>query len=251
MIEPNIYEDSRPTVPETRFYKWEEVPNLRMPEIRVLFKMRINAYSGKSKEAHSMVLDRLETLWSKRGFDSFPTERLKAMLVAAAKDLGWHHTNHAPDYRKPAQPDDPNLKTCPTCGETKPKSHFMRIPSARRARQYGWREDTRIKTPHERCNYCASPKRNSIAPKNTTPTIAKLRKQINEKIKVAKRMEDSAYKELKIKLLEQCRERVCDYLIRGVRGPDSWEMMLSKQEKEELEALHRRVHWTRRTPAVF
>lgn len=251
MNQPNIYEDPRLTVPETRFYKWEEVPHLRMPEIRVLFKMRINAYSGKSKEAHEMVLDRLENLWSKRGFDSFPTDRLKAMLVAAAKDLGWHHTNHAPHYRKPEQPADPTLKTCPTCGETKPKSHFMRVPSPKRAQQYGWREDTRIKIPHERCNYCASPKRKAIKTKHTSPTIAKLRKQINETLKVARRMQESPYRDKKIEVLESCRERVCDYLIRGVRGPDEWHMMLSKEERTELETLHRRVHWTRRTPAVF
>ena len=64
-------------------------------------------------------------------------------------------------------------------------------------------------------------------------------------------MEESQYRDRKIELLEAARLRVEDYLRRGVRGPDEWHMMLTKPEKNELESLHRRVHWTRRVPAVF
>ena len=251
MDETTYAEDVRVTVPEGKFYKWEEVESMRMPDIRVLLKMRINLYQGKAREAHEKALDALEKLWAKRGFDSFPTAKLKALLIAAAQDVGWYKTKPVLTKHKPKQPADPNLKTCPTCLETKPKSHFIRRVSAKRAKQYGWREDSRIMIGHERCNYCASPKRVSLTPKRTTPSIAALRNQIKEKLKVAKRMEDSEYKTKKIELLERCREGLSGYLERGVRGPDRWEMMLSKEERTELEALHRRVHWTRRVPAVF
>lgn len=251
MNEPKNIEDFKQTVPEMTNYKWEAEGKLSLSKARQLLKNRIAHTHGTAQQVYTNTLTALEGAWQKHGFDTVPTQKLKKLLIAAAKDLNWHHTNHAPHYRKPEQPADPTLKTCSTCNQTKPKSHFMRSPTTRRARQYGWREDTRIKIPHERCNYCASPKRKNLKTKYTTPSIAKLRKQINETLKVARRMQDSAYKELKIKLLESCRERVCDYLLRGVRGPDEWHMMLNKEERTELEALHRRVHWNRRTPAVF
>ena len=251
MSEPNNLADYKPTVPETRFYKWEEQPRIRVSKARQMLQNRIAHTTGKALQAYTDTLAALNTAWQKHGFDDLSTEKLKNLLIAAAKDLDWYHTNHAPDFRKPERPADPMLKTCPTCKQTKPKSHFTRVPSPKRAQQYGWREDTRIQTPHEKCNYCASPKRNSIAPKITTPTIAKLRQQITEKLQVARRMEESLYKDRKIELLMRSRLKVEDYLRRGVRGPDSWEMMLTKPEREELETLHRRVHWTRRTPAVF
>lgn len=244
-------EDDKVTVPEVKFYKWEGVKEMTTSEVRALLSTRAKTYEGKAREVHAKVLEAFNNLWAKQGFDYFPTNRLKAMLVAAAQDVGWYRTAKIYMQHKPKQPADSNFKTCPTCLETKPKAQFTRKVSAKRAKQYGWREDSRIRIPHEQCNYCASPKRVSIAPKRTTPSIAKLRNQIKETLKVARRMNDSAYKELKIKLLEQCRERLSDYLTRGVRGPDSWEMMLSKEERNELESLHRRVHWTRRVPAVF
>ena len=127
----------------------------------------------------------------------------------------------------------------------------MRKVSPKRARQYGWREDSQIRIAHEQCNYCASPKRKSIAPKRTTPTISNLRHQINEKLKATKRMEDSTYKKRKIELLEECRWRLRDFLDRGVRGPDEWHSMLTKEERSDLEALYLRVFWSRRKPDVF
>jgi len=251
MTEPNNLANDKPTVPETRFYKWEEQPRIRVSKARQMLQNRIAHTTGKALQAYTKTLETLNAAWQKHGFDDLTTEKLKSILIAVAKDLDWHHENHAPDFRKPAQPDDPNLKTCPTCKQTKPKSQFTRLPSPKKAKQYGWREDTRIKTPHEQCNYCASPKRKSIAPKITTPTIAKLRQQISEKLQVARRMEESQYRDRKIELLEAARLRVEDYLRRGVRGPDEWHMMLTKPEKNELESLHRRVHWPRRVPAVF
>jgi hypothetical protein len=251
MDESTENKDTKFAVPEIKFYKWEEQSEMRTAEVRALLSTRAAYYTGEAQEAYQRVLQAFDTLWSKRGFDTFPTNKLKAMLVAAAHDVGWYRKGVVYMQAKPKQPDDPNLKTCPTCRETKPRTHFVRKVSPKRARQYGWREDSQIRIAHEQCNYCASPKRKSIAPKRTTPTIANLRHQLNEKLKTTKRMEDSPYKKRKIELLEDCRWRLRDFLDRGVRGPDEWHSMLTKEERNELETLHLRVFWSRRKPDVF
>lgn len=247
----SIYEDDRYTVPERRFYKWEEVEEMTTSQVRVMLKNRMTMCKGPALEAYEKVLDAFDTLWSRRGFDTFPTKKLKTLLIAAAHDVGWYQKPVTKTHTKPKQPDDPNLKTCPTCKQTKPKTHFVRRVTPRRALQYGWREDSQIQIAHEKCNYCASPKRKSISPKRTTPTISNLRHQITETAKVTRRMADSPYKKRKLELLEDCRLRLEDYLERGVRGPDEWHSMLTKDERKELEALYHRVDWSRRKPSVF
>lgn len=251
MNEPTKNEDYKPTVPETKYYKWEEQEEITIGKLRALLSTRIAAYDGEARETHEKTLTAIENLWAKRGFDKLPTKKLKALLIAAARDTGWYRKATAQPSTKPKQPDDPTLKTCPTCKETKPRTHFVRKVSAARAKQYKWRENSEIRIAHEQCNYCASPKRQSLSPKRTTPSISKLRKQINETAKVTRRMADSAYKERKLELLEECRWKLKDYLTRKVRGPDEWHMMLTKEEREELEALHLRVFWSRRKPSVF
>jgi len=251
MTRGKITTDYSLTVPERTFYTWEETERIKTYKARNMLQNRIRNSKEKAKDAYSLTLTAIDKAWSKHGFTDLTTKKLKEILVAAAKDVGWYRTEKVYVQCKPKQPDDPNLKTCPTCLETKPLSHFTRKPSKQLARKYGWREDTTIKTLHIKCNVCASIKRNSLAAKITTPTIAALRQQITEKLQVTRKMPDSLYRERKIELLLQCRLKVEDYLARGVRGPDRWEMMLSKDERNELETLHRRVHWLRRVPAVF
>ena len=251
MPRPKSTPDYSQTVPERNFYTWESEATIKTYKARNMLQNRIRNSSGKTYEAFYKTLEALDKAWQKHGFTELSTKKLKALLVAAAQDVGWYKSNEYHQYKRPEQPDDPNMRACISCYEVKPLSHFTRKPSKALARKYGWREDTTIQTPHTKCNVCASVKRNSLAAKLTSPTIAKLRQQITEKLQVARKMPDCLYREKKIELLLRCRLQVEDYLERKVRGPDSWEMMLSKQEKEELEALHRRVHWTRRVPAVF
>lgn len=238
-------------VPETKFYKWEEQGTLRTPQVRTLLAVRIHAADGASREAYVKVREAFDTLWRKKGFDTFPTKKLKAMLIAAARDVGWVVRPIDRRPNKPKQPADPNLRTCPTCRETKPKEQFIRKVSPGKIRQFKLREDSTRTTVYEQCNYCASPKRKSLTPKRTTPSVAKLRKQITHKLMLTRRLYACEFRELKIKLLEECRWRLKDYLARGVRAPDEWYMLLTKEEDYNLEAAYLRAVFPRRKPDVF
>jgi len=239
------------TVPETKFYKWEEEQTLRTSQVRTLLAVRINATDGVSREAYVKVRSAFDALWQKRGFDTFPTAKLKAMLIAAARDVGWvvRPVDRRPN--KPKQPADPNFRTCPTCRETKPKELFTRQVSEGKIRQFKLRPDSKRTTVYEQCNYCASPKRKNLTPKRTTPSVAKLRKQIAQKIKLTRRLYDCEFRDLKIILLEECRWRLKDYLARGVRAPDEWHMMLTREEGDALEEAYLRAVFSRRKPKVF
>jgi hypothetical protein len=237
--------------PETRFYRWEEVQELTMGAARSLLYNRVYFAAGKPKEAWSLTSEWLEALWNRKGFDVVPTKKLKKLLIAAAHEVGWYPVKQIPRKKKPPLPDDPTLKTCPTCNETKPRTQFVRRVSSKRALQYGWNTHSQIRIAHERCNYCASPKRKSILGKRTTPSIAKVRKQINDRLKVTRCMADSPYRTRKLQLLGACQLKVKDYLVRKVRGPDEWHMMLTKEERQELETLYLRVDWKKRKPDVF
>ena len=238
-------------VPETKFYKWEGQETLKTSQVRTLLAVRINAVDGMPREAYVKVREAFDTLWSKKGFDTFPTKKLKAMLIAAARDVGWVVRPIDRRPNKPKQPADPNFRTCPTCRETKPKEFFTRVVSQGKIRQFKLREDSKRTTVYEQCNYCASPKRKSIAPKRTTPSVAKLRKQITHKLMLTRRLYDCEFRDLKIRLLEECRWRLKDYLARGVRAPDEWYMLLTQEEDYTLEEAYLRAVFPRRKPDVF
>jgi len=238
-------------VPEGKFYKWEEQSEMKTSHVRALLSVRINASEGVPREAYLKVRHTFDELWRKKGFDTFPTKRLKAMLIAAARDVGWITKPVDRRPNKPKQPDDPNFRTCPTCRETKPKAQFTRKVTPAKIRQYKLRQDSLRTTVYEQCNYCASPKRKSISPKRTTPSIAALRKQINLKIKLTRRLPDSEYRDQKIYYLQECRWRLKDYLARGVRGPDAWYMMLTEEEQDILYEKYLKAVFNRRKPDVF
>ena len=250
-MRPKSVVDETLTVPEKTFYRWEEQPRIKTYKARNLLQNRIRNSSGKTYETYYLTLATLDKAWEKHGFDDLSTKKLKELLIAAARQVGWHKAHETPRYKHPVQPEDPNLRTCTSCHQTKPLSQFTRRPSASRAKAYGWKPDTAITLGHKKCNYCASIKRNTLSAQITSPTVAHLRREISEKLQVTRKMYPCAYRDRKYELLIECRTRVEDYLARGVRGPDRWHMMLTKEEKQELESLYNRVAWTRRKPEVF
>jgi len=251
MSRPTLLPDDSLTVPEKTTYVWESTANFTRAKARQLLQDRINHTTGQAKETYRVSLETLDKAWAKHGFSHISSNKLKAILTASAKHVGWYTAHVAPKNNRPPQPDDPTLRTCTACQQTKPKAQFTRKPSKNRATAYGWKPDTAIEITHPKCNLCASIKRKNIGTKRSTPSIARLRREISTKLQITRKMEDSEYRERKMELLGECRTRLENYLIRGVRAPDAWHMMLTKEERSELEALYDRVVWPRRKPEVF
>jgi hypothetical protein len=251
MSRPTLTLDDSLTVPEKTTYVWESTPNFTRAKARHILHDRINHTAGQAKETYMLALETLDKAWSKHGFSHISSNKLKNILTAAAKHVGWYDGHIPPKNNRPAQPSDPTLRTCTACKQTKPKAQFTRKPSKNRAIAYGWKPETSIEITHPKCNLCASIKRKNIATKRSTPTVARLRREISNKMQIVRKMEDSEYRERKYELLIECRTRLENYLIRGVRAPDAWHMMLTKEERSELEALYHRVVWPRRKPEVF
>lgn len=227
------------TKPEKRFYAWEKVPSYTYAKAQNILVHGYACNTGECQKAYQLALETLRKAWEKHGFERVTSKKLKTLLIAAAQTVGWYGPPPREKVPQVQQPDDPTLRTCISCKQTKPKELFTRRASEAKARCYGWREDTEIKVLHRTCNVCANPKKKKLRTPRTNPSASKLRVQMRGKLQRAKKAWNSDFMLRKIELIEIARLRLTnEYVLASKPAPQSWEQLLTKEERDELRKLH-------------
>lgn len=144
-----------PTYPEQHTFNWEEKE--RLPLFLAIEMFKKYAKSGTSvprRMAYTSAVDVLEDVQHIHDPGTISTRKLKQILIAAAQEHGWYPLDRAKIKQLPDPHVPEGMKYCRKCKEAHPKASFMSVPSAAKARSYGWKEDTAQKIVSHLCSSC-------------------------------------------------------------------------------------------------
>lgn len=143
------------TYPETKTFHWEEKPSWPIGLAITMFeKEMLNGKNFSRRKAYEAAAQALKDAEHEHGVEKVSTEKLKALLIAAAREHEWYPVDRKKLGQKP-DPDVPvGFKYCRKCRQVKEVEDFKALPSPAKARSYGWREDTTQKITHHLCAPC-------------------------------------------------------------------------------------------------
>lgn len=267
-----------PTFPEHNTFSWEEKPRWALWRIIEMFrKQSVSGQNIPRRKAYDAVVKALEQAEHEHGIESVSSAKLKKLLIAAAQEHEWYPIDRRKLAQPPDPITPPGFKYCRKCKEIKEKDSFMAPPTPAKAKLYGWKEDTAQKYIHNLCSTCRhAHARKKKAPRyklrhkfselqlRTTPGLAtRVRKYESlhahlaahaarvraafSNVRVAvgpvyeyqfKTDELRQFYESKKALVSAARDRLEDMMGEAAPLPDTWGMLLTRDEQTELASLH-------------
>lgn len=112
------------------------------------------------------------------GSSTITGAQLKAILIQAAREVGWWDVTGARTFDKPP-PAAAGEKSCYVCKEAKPVEEFMVSPTLAQAQRYGWKSDTTKKVMDHVCGACRK-KRADAERHKQRKRAPQLRKLLND-----------------------------------------------------------------------
>lgn len=267
-----------PTFPEHNTFSWEEKPRWALWLIIEMFrKQSVSGQNIPRRKAYDAVVKALEQAEHEHGIESVSSVKLKKLLIAAAQEHEWYPIDRRKLAQRPDPITPPGFKYCRKCKEIKEKDSFMAPATPAKAKLYGWREDTTQKYLSPLCSTCRhAHARKKKTPRyklrhkfselqlRTTPGLAtRVRKYESlhahlaahaarvraafSNVKVAidevyeyqfKTDELRQFYESKKAMVSAARDRLEDMMGEAVPLPDTWGMLLTRDEQTELANLH-------------
>jgi hypothetical protein len=270
----------RTTFPETTRYKWEGLTLWSFQEAERHMRAGMTGLKDSPRwRAFKQVIDALYLLADRKGVSQFKGDKLKLLLIAAARENEWH----ARGGRQVADTmsASPDTKLCRRCYEFHPLASFRAVATPAQKARNGWNADAQYFVQSLLCAACRPLKHKADqvkarrqALKGSKVSIIDLyrtgiSRNMNAVASVVRShthniggfmdvqftdQNDRLYYEKRLEYLKLARARLSERiddgsLTRAAEGENPpmglWQELLTKEERDWLGTLYRQGSWVR------